>query len=563
MKFYGIIPILALLPSHVVARAVLSTGGGGVATSLSRDKSTGELMMVGTTYAEFWGIERGRLDKVGNRRCFIANGYMSSQTFEFERRNFHNPEMCYGDALTIPSEDDDDDEDGKSLAVVTGVSALGEPKLVTFYDYDQPENEFYLEPNHFPVAMIHAKSDKVILALHEGDTMTFQDEQDNQDSLKGLLEYWEHFTVPTKTTSSQLRLQMISTATGRVQFDTQISTIGGNATIAGMQKVPGHERFVIAGSTNGSGAPFGDHPTGKNDWDGYVAIYDSTMGELVFQGNDHRIRSIDGKDDFVHGICTYKHDLYIVGTTNGKMNYGFKHSGGAFLVKMNLESGQIEWRRQISEPHKTHEGLSCAASRHHGVVIGGNAKKIKEDTSQEVFVSRFDSDGTQLWMKYLDTNRLTSKDSDDMLAGLDLTREGELHALLNTRVLEKGVNGIFLVDIDIDSGNNRLSRYEWMAPETEQREELKIPLHFQLFITGSILLLLALAFKCRYWLSRFNSRREKIILDHLAKDPDYMDGQGYSDEANEIWDYDKNGFVEQETGMRVNLRDNHLAFIMA
>jgi hypothetical protein len=538
----NVLLLISMFSTPTLSRVIQSTGSGGVGTALIRDKKTGDLVVVGTTYSDgFWELDS---IKGSATSCFVAHGNMTDGTFE--RKAFNTPEMCFGDALII------DLGDLESTAVLTGTSH-DKSDIVTLYGYQNPEHAYPLSAEYFPVAMSHDENDKIIMGLHEYDGRPFSEEISNvaADNLEGLLDYWDRLAAPSKITSSKVRLTKISTNTGRIHFDKHIHTNDGVSTIANMVHLKHQNRFLIAGSTNGSGEPFGAYPKSKDDWDGYVAIYDSITGELVFGGGNHRIDSQDGQDDFVHAVCAHKHDVYIVGTTKGVVTGS--QQGGVFLVKMDTIEREIVWKRQFgSADQLSYDQVKCAA-HHRGVFVGGS--ELAGDATRAVFVSRFDSDGSEMWHRTLDSSIVTNNTADDFLAGLDVSKDGsELNALLNARVLEQGKNGIILVDIDIQSGDNDLSRDEVIVIEDDFDSVLfwSLTIFALVIVSGFIV--------C--W--RRLCMREKISREHMA-DADYANNLKKWMDDDEIFDYDRDGLFKSKLAdknlkLKANIRGNHLRF---
>lgn len=543
-----ILLLTSLFSTPTMSRFIESTGSGGVGTALTRDKLTGDLVVVGTTYKdEFWGLDSVKNQASGATSCFVAHGDLVDGNFI--RKAFNTPEMCYGDVLII------DQGNLESTAVLTGTSQ-DKSDLVTLYGYHNAEHAYPLANEYFPVAMSHDESDKVIMGFHEYDGQPFSAGISNvqSENLKGLLDYWDRLTVPDQMSSHKLRLTKISTNTGRVHFDKHIHTNDGFSTIADMVRLKHQNRFVIVGSTNGSGEPFGAYPKSKDDWDGYVAIFDSTTGDLIFGGGNHRISSEDGQDDFVHSVCAHKHDIYLVGTTKGVMAHGSKR-GGAFLVKMDTMQRKVVWKRQFGDAaHFEYDQITCEA-HHRGVFVGGNELRHSNgDATSDVFVRRFDSDGAEMWSRTLDSRMVTKKTAGDFLADLNVNYDGtELSALLNVRNLEKGENEIMLIDIDINNGDSDLSREDIINDDDFDSALFWSLTIFSLVVVSGFII-------C--WRRRYVHRR--VTRDHMA-DEDYENNLKKWMDDDEIFDYDQEGLFkshlpDKKLKLKPSIRGNHLRF---
>jgi hypothetical protein len=565
--------LTAILPPETLSKAIVSsTGGGGIATGFTRDSDTGDLLVVGTTYTDdsFWGMEDVVSKNTAVTSCFVANGNVKDE--EFKKKTFALPEMCYGGAVVLPSK-------GYlgSVAVVLGTSN-NNSNIVTMYDYDHLEEQFSLPKTQFPIAITHDENDKVIMAHYEYESKAIfmEDELSGPKvRMEELLKYWDRVTVPGQMKSSQIRLKKMSARTGRVYFDNLIKTHDGQSTVSDMIRIKHDGRFVIAGSTNGSGNPFGAYPETKSDWDGYIAIFDSTTGELIFGGQNHRFASMDGEDDFVHGVCSHREDLYIVGSTRGTMEGNKK--GGAFVAKMDLSTRIIEWKRQLSHNGNDSEeiiydGVTCTSHHHHGVVIGGNALKTLPRTDKvkrDVFISRYDEDGNEMYLRHLDSSRGTRRDTDDFLVGLDLTKDGtDLTALLNSRDSENGQNNIVLVDIEIHNGSNDLSEFEEIAIIIPPHGSIKsADVSASVDVLGWIMLIAGLGMTVFSLVVYQRRKRERRRRMRMKADRDYDSNLKKWMDDDEIFDYNKSGLMEPKSGAaglvkanKVNIRGNHISF---
>eukprot|EP00980_Cylindrotheca_fusiformis_P011147 scaffold2557_cov121-Cylindrotheca_fusiformis.AAC.30 len=549
-KVNGMLLLLtySLLIAPTLSRYIQSTGSGGIGTALTRDKKTGELVVVGTKYSDrFWGLDS--IKQTGPTSCFIAHGDLTDA--DFIRKSFRVPEMCFGDAFAL------DLGNIESTAIVTGISR-GNSDVVTFYGYHAAEQQHALSREYFPVAMSHDEDDKIIMGFHEYDGEPFLEEKIKMsaENLEGLLDYWDRLTSPEKMSSTKTRLTKISANTGRIHFDKHINTNDGFSTIASMVRLKHQNRFVIAGSTNGSGEPFGAYPISKNDWDGYIAIFDSTTGELVFDGGNHRIASEDGKDDFVHSVCSHKHDIYIAGITKGSMTG--TDQGGVFLVKMDTLDRKIVWKRQFGDAARfSYDHVTCEA-HHRGVFVGGShlSNSLEEGITSDIFARRFDTNGTQIWSRILDSSLVTGMNADDIMAGLNLNYEGtELNALLNVRTIDKDENEIMLIDIDVGTGDSDLS----LAAEAVEDDTFDAPLFWT--ILSFCLIIVSWTILCwRRWFMQ-----QKITRDHMSADADYENNLKKWMDDDEIFDYDQDGLFkshlpDRKLTLKPCIRGNHLRF---
>ncbi|KAL3928097.1 MAG: hypothetical protein SGBAC_012793 [Bacillariaceae sp.] len=550
--------ILPLLASTAVSKVIHSGGSGGVATGMTRDPSTGDLVVVGTIYEEtFWDMDAANGKPTS---CFMVTGNFTKA--HFERHAVHTPELCFGDVVVV------DQGDLQSQAVVTGTSA-GMSDMVTLYDYEHLEHTYALSQEYYPVAMSHNEGDKVIVGFHQYKGLPFEGDAGNDKglNLNDLVKFWDRLKSPNHMTSTVSRFTKMSTNTGRVHFDKHLKTHFGVTTVAKIVHLKHQNRFMVAGSTTGSGEHIGAYPRDKIDWDGYVAIFDATTGEIVFGGADNRIQSEEGADDFVHSICTHKQYAFIVGVTEGTVAEDAEQQGGAFVIKMDTKTREIKWKKQISGAY---DDLKCEA-HYRGVFVGGMQMVREAETGKlvsDVFVSRFDYTGDQMWAQKLDSEVITHERGDDVLVDLDVSHDGkELIALMNTRVLHRGENKVMLVDIDIHNGESDLSREIVLAVQENDEDtndedsdtNANLGLYWVLSCVCGAGVLLFLIGKRRQYL------RERDARNRAMGEDDYANNLKKWMDDDEIFDYDQDGLFKSELPdkklkLKPSVRGNRLGF---
>ncbi|CAJ1970161.1 unnamed protein product [Cylindrotheca closterium] len=535
-------PLLA--STTAVGKVIHSGGSGGVATGVTRDPKTGDLVVVGTIYEEsFWDMDAANGKPTS---CFMVTGNFTKA--HFERQAVHTPELCFGDVVVV------DQGDLQSQSVVTGTSA-GMSDLVTLYDYEHLEHTYALSKEYYPVTMSHNEGDKVIVGFHQYKGLPFEGDVGNEQglNLNDLIKFWDRLKTPNHMTSTVSRLTKMSTNTGRVHFDKHLKTHFGVTTIAKIVHLKHQNRFMVAGSTTGSGEHIGAYPRDKIDWDGYVAIFDETTGEIVFGGADNRIQSEEEADDFVHSICTHKEYVFIVGVTEGTIADDAEQQGGAFVIKMDTKTLEVKWKKQIQG---SYDNLRCEA-HYRGVFVGGMQMVKEAETGKivsDVFVSRFDYTGDQMWAQKLDSELVTHERGDDVLVDLDVSHDGkELIALMNTRVLHRGENKVMLVDIDIHTGESDLSRDIILtAQQVDIISDDSNTGHLQVFwwlsaVCGAGLLFLLNGKRRQYM-------REKHARDKALAECDYENNLKKWMDDDEIFDYDQDGLYRSELADKKHLK---------
>jgi hypothetical protein len=176
----------------------------------------------------------------------------------------------------------------------------------------------------------------------------------------------------------------------------------------------------------------------------------------------------------VNAICVAGAYLYIVGTTEGQIEGGSTGIiGGAFVLKMEIATRQMEWSRQISG--KNVEGLGCAVSQH-VVYVGGNTNEVLEQgqaqtggqqqqhlaysQTKDIFVSALSkTDGGQtLWTKQLDsTNYFGNETREDDFVSMYINSDGDVGVYFNSMIKnddEDVQNDVVLVSLDKSTGKN-------------------------------------------------------------------------------------------------------------
>mmetsp|Transcript_42748 Transcript_42748/g.103387 ORF Transcript_42748/g.103387 Transcript_42748/m.103387 type:complete len:219 (+) Transcript_42748:387-1043(+) len=188
----------------------------------------------------------------------------------------------------------------------------------------------------------------------------------------------------------------------------------------------------------------------------------------------------------------------------------------------------------------------------------------------DVFVSRFDYTGDQMWAQKLDSEIITYERGDDVSVDLDASHGGkELIALMNTRVLHRGENKVMLVEIDIHNGASDLSREIMMAVQEDDESSdasninsntnEHLGVYWVLCIVCGAGVLFVLVGKRRQYL------REKYARDRALAEDDYANNLKKWMDDDEIFDYDRDGLFksdlpDKKLKLKPNIRGNRLAF---
>jgi len=225
------------------------------------------------------------------------------------------------------------------------------------------------------------------------------------------------------------------------------------------------------------------------------------------------------------------------------------------VIKMDTRTREIKWKKQIPGAY---DDLKCEA-HYRGVFVGGMQMVKEAETGKlvsDVFVSRFDYTGDQMWAQKLDSEIITYERGDDVSVDLDASHGGkELIALMNT-----GEN-------KVHNGESDLSREIMMAVQeddgssdssnTNANEHLGV--YWVLCAVCGAGVLFVLVGKRRQYL------REKYALDRALAEDDYANNLKKWMDDDEIFDYDRDGLFksdlpDKKLKLKPNIRGNRLAF---
>jgi hypothetical protein len=224
------------------------------------------------------------------------------------------------------------------------------------------------------------------------------------------------------------------------------------------------DTVLVAGSSNGYGSALGSGYSSQ-DWDGFLTKVDPQTGVIddvdgVTARHSVRIQTQPQMDDYVHAICVLDDKVYVVGTTEGRMEGAT--AGGAFMIKYDIDTLQVSWKRQI--PGNV-QGKHCGVSEEF-VYIGGNVGKglsieegVKQAYLQDVFVSQLSSEtGSISWTRQFGSHR------DDSLESLVVDKAGNAvvcgnsmeHAYLPSSLFSPA-NDVFILSLDkLDGAHQEL-----------------------------------------------------------------------------------------------------------
>ena len=157
--------------------------------------------------------------------------------------------------------------------------------------------------------------------------------------------------------------------------------------------------LLMSGYTRGYGWAFGsDTPGNPDDSDGFVTKLDPNTGlEMSASANmdatdmtysntySMRLNTQPGKMEIIHAVCVNRNkddvrDAYVVGSTTGLLDPDFTPPTSAkgnevqyaFIAKLDLDTLNIEWRKQFGTAEGTDVyATGCAVTDNGAVYVGG------------------------------------------------------------------------------------------------------------------------------------------------------------------------------------------------
>jgi len=229
-----------------------------------------------------------------------------------------------------------------------------------------------------------------------------------------------------------------------------------------------NNNIIVIGNTAETnyiyGNPTSSVPPPESNRDGFITKLDQSHGKMIQEVRDGRIEhaalrieSEDYQDDEINGYCYDKENLYLVGTTMGKMigtdnNHNNKISDihhHAFIVAVDLQTFGIKWTTQVSGTSMVH-GITCSVSldnsssnnsneQQHILHWGGNIYN-----GGSIILDKLDSDSNRI------TKMMPSAGGDDIFISQLSTVDGTINHLH-----QWGTNhDDSLADIQSDSNGN-------------------------------------------------------------------------------------------------------------
>ena len=458
---------LLLVPVASSVVVVQSKKDQAFGTAITRDHAGNRVLMIGTHY--------GNTDAA----CFVT--VLDLESGASKQVPLKKPQVCTVGVLV--------NHGVNGIALLAGMD--GDQAILQPVDDREtkplPDLPFgNLPKNTIPVAMTNGEDSHVFVAVQAmgGNALSTP----KADDLTSLTKYLNDLDA---VSSSPPHVLEIDAFTGAVKFQLSLDVKDGKATIADLA-VSG-QYLIVVGSTNGSGRGIGNALSTKEDFDGFVGVFDP----VTLQIETEPIRIDSGKNDFVNKVCLSEHGfVYIVGTTEGNIEGG-SEAGGAFVLKIEIATGKIHWSRQY--PGKNVEGLGCAVVQgpmciadagcstvDHLLYIGGNSNGVLDEQHEEkqylvgnpksknVFVSAVSPmDGKVIWTRELDSTKYFGEYREDNFASLIVNPDESVSVYFNSMADPAGKdigNDVLFVSMNKNTGNNEFDVLVDNAPDTKEIE---------------------------------------------------------------------------------------------
>lgn len=448
----------------------LSRHSTQIALHANIDAITGRVITTGVLFrAAFKDIT---IQGYSDTDCYIAVG----DTRGFGRGLFETPQMCthFGifpeppdgietDPLSVPR--------GFSIGVHDDQSMVATVDFTGEYDLLNMTNLVHLPSKSFPVSFHSDFQGNVFIGAHRtGGLLPPPAPSNPDDELREIYNYYLLMTDPMKTTQFLSPLVVkVDMKTQKILWQLEFTTENGRSDIGKVLHLPSRDLLVVAGSSNGKGSYVGAGEW-SNSWDGYITklnattgIVDDSAANQTYIAAEHsvRIQSQVDRDDLILGMCASDDKLYVTGTTTGKMNPDATEFGGAFLMKLDVDTLNVLWIQQWYGQGV--RGIKCVASSTIVYVAGhvpqgvsmkdDTTRTLKTSKNQDLFIALVDAeDGSKKWTRQFDSRR------HDHLSEIFFMSTGDLIFVGNAMDFQKGISDIYVASITMADGF-----YDWQG----------------------------------------------------------------------------------------------------
>eukprot|EP00934_Nitzschia_sp_Nitz4_P007871 Nitzschia sp. Nitz4//scaffold41_size133979//115607//117574//NITZ4_003370-RA/size133979-snap-gene-0.110-mRNA-1//1//CDS//3329551539//7861//frame0 len=445
-----VVALVSFVAVHSEATTTVSASSHQLIFDSVWDPSNSERLAIGTHYDESGGTTA--ID------CFVGVDYND----EFQEAIYSAPNVCVDFRLfssttsTVP------------WGVISGISST--QAVIAKAQLDNhvvtTNDAVNLPAGYFPVGMSTDAAGGVYLAIHDTGDATPESAASN-GKISGLYDYYNQMTHPSQ--SSQVtspQLLKLDITTGGTIWDNTMDTTGGRSTVAGIAYMSARDLLIVVGSSNGTGSYVGAG-VNTNTWDGYVTLVDAATGVVddsrwaenneSESSSEHsmRIRSQVGQDEYILGLCVSNDDVYVIGTTTGRMGDG-SAGGGGFVSKIDADMLNILWSVQfdgsgteITHCDATSDFVYVAGNVPAGVLLDDSTRTSASD-SQDVFVSLLDaSSGSIEWTRQIDSQR------EDIMANIVYSSSAD-QLILTGNALDRDQesNYVYTLTVEHSSGDH-------------------------------------------------------------------------------------------------------------
>jgi hypothetical protein len=463
--------------------ATHSYTGGAIALGMSYDPATNIGMVVGGAYQETFG-----LFTPGNGPRCLVGVFDNTKGILTQRLAFPDLEVCTHVVDT-----------GNRTGILMGYQpflASGDPTAVgmvkeVFGTLDlvgtPPPSSFHTIASErlitYPVhgALNHDGS-AMFVAFHETDTVPSSLKDETLNPLSQIYTFQEEMQSGNEESTNSIwypGVQKWNIATNKLEWAVPVITDDRVTVLSSVAHVAQGDFLLVGGYSKGSPEQ-ANSPS--DNWRGFLSKMEPSTG--LPRGVTLYISSQDGKDDMVRDICVSGRYAFVVGSTEGIFD-GI-HAGGAFVIKVDVDTLETVWQRQI--PGEGVEGMYCAVHADDDIVyIAGNVPETIEvetgqgSTGRDVFVAQVATgNATIFW-----TRQFGSDSTHVSIQGLATNQDGDAVLCGNSFNETAFQNDAFIMTMFRKDGAH-VPKWIKLAPAEEEEDNSKD--RKGLIIAGSIIL---------------------------------------------------------------------------
>ena len=247
------------------------------------------------------------------------------------------------------------------------------------------------------------------------------------------------------------------------QFGTSDSDHGTSIT------TDGNGNLYITGTTNGV---LGVSSSGG--YDAFIAKYDNDGGQVWLK----QFGTSDS--DGVYSIVIDGNgNLYVTGTTNGVLGESNSGDYDAFIAKYDNDGGQV-WLKQFGTSD-TDRGHSIAIDGNGNLYVTGATNGVLGESNSggyDAFIAKYDNDGGQVWLKQFGTSDYDEGNSITTDVSGNLYVVGAFPGELNN-----GYYDVFITKYDSNGGQVWLKQFGTSG--SDAGVSIAIDVSGNLYVTGA------------------------------------------------------------------------------